>query len=337
MKLTTYGVDIAKRVFQIHWVVPETGEIHRKKLKRADVMAFFRLQAPGRVVMEACGAAQHWARQWQSLGHAVQLIHPKFVRPFVMTNKNDAADAQAIWTVAQQPGMRFVPIKSEAAQAVLALHRIRSQLVKFRTMQMNQLRGLLGEFGIELPGGRETGLAALRDIDWERVPALLHAALQMQVQRLRELDEQLAQIERQLAQWLRSDDTCRRVAEIPGVGLLTATAMIAAMGEAHHYRSGRAFAASLGLVPRHSGTGGRVQLGGISKRGDRYLRTLLMHGARSVILHQGKDKASPWLHDLLARRPFNVVVAALANKMARTIWALVAHQRRYESGYGIVA
>ncbi|STB63679.1 IS110 family transposase [Chromobacterium violaceum] len=337
MKLTTYGVDIAKRVFQIHWVVPETGEIQRKKLKRADVMAFFRLQAPGRVVMEACGAAQHWARQWQPLGHTVQLIHPKFVRPFVMTNKNDAADAQAIWTAAQQPGMRFVLIKSEAAQAVLALHRIRSQLVKFRTMQMNQLRGLLGEFGIELPGGREAGLAALRDIDWERVPALLHAALQMQMQRLRELDEQMALIERQLAQWLRSDDTCSRVAEIPGVGLLTATAMIAAMGDAHHYRSGRAFAASLGLVPRHSGTGGHVQLGGISKRGDRYLRTLLMHGARSVILHQGKDKASPWLRDLLARRPFNVAVAALANKMARTIWALVAHQRRYESGYGIVA
>ncbi|WP_223938189.1 IS110 family RNA-guided transposase, partial [Chromobacterium violaceum] len=198
-------------------------------------------------------------------------------------------------------------------------------------------RGLLGEFGIELPGGREAGLAALRDIDWERVPALLHAALQMQMQRLRELDEQMALIERQLAQWLRSDDTCSRVAEIPGVGLLTATAMIAAMGDAHHYRSGRAFAASLGLVPRHSGTGGHVQLGGISKRGDRYLRTLLMHGARSVILHQGKDKASPWLRDLLARRPFNVAVAALANKMARTIWALVAHQRRYESGYGIVA
>ena len=226
-----------------------------------------------------------------------------------MTNKSDAADAQAIWTTAQQPDMRFVPIKSEAAQAVLAQHRIRSQPVKFRTMQMNPLRGLLGESGIELPGGREASLAALREIDWEHVPALLHAALPMQVQRLRELDEQMAQIERQLAQWLRSDETCKRVAEIPGVGLLTATPMIAAMGEAHHYRSGRAFTASLGLVPRHSGTGGRVQLGGISKRGDRYLRTSLMHGACSAILHQGKDKDSPWLHDLLARRPFNVVVA----------------------------
>lgn len=332
MEPTTIAIDLAKRVFQIHYVEPETGAIHSKVLKRAQLAPFFANRPASRVVMEACGSAHHWARVLARLGHDVRLIAAQFVRPFVKSNKNDAADAAAIWEAAQRPGMRFVAVKTEDQQAMLAMHRIRQQLVRIRVMQVNQLRGLLYEFGVVLPQGRrasiEAAKAALTSLA-DELPAMLLDSLQDQLSRLRALDEQIARIEQRILNWRRNDDACLRISEIPGVGVLTATAAVSVIGQARTFRSGREFAAYLGLVPRQNGSGGKIKLGGISKRGDVYLRTLLIHGARSVI---SSSKHLPErLRQMLSRRPTNVVAVALANKMARTIWALLAYGRTYEA------
>ena len=334
MKVTTFGLDLAKRVMQLHWVEMETGEICRRQLKRDQVLQFFANRELAVIAMEACGSAHYWARKLVGLGHEVRLIAAQFVRPFVKTNKTDAADAQAIWEAAQRPGMRFVAVKSEGQQGVLMLHRMREQLVKMRTMQINQLRGLLYEFGVDLPQGRRKGLeripGELAQLDGV-FPAMVVETIRDQLQRIAALDWDLTQIEKRLALWKKKDVASKKLMAIPGVGLLTATAAVATIGDAKAFKSAREFAAFAGLVPRQSGTGGRVQLLGISKRGDVYLRTLLIHGARSAIT-QGKER-EPWLEKLLARRPLNVVVVALANKMARTIWALLAHDRTYQKGY----
>jgi len=334
MKVTTFGLDLAKRVLQLHWVEMETGEICRRQLKRGQVLEFFANRERSVIAMEACGSAHYWARKLAGLGHEVRLIAAQFVRPFVKTNKTDAADAQAIWEAAQRPGMKFVAVKSEGQQGVLMLHRMRAQLVKMRTMQTNQLRGLLYEFGADLPQGRQQGVERIpSELDkLEAVlPAMVIETIRSQLKRIEALDQDIAQIERHLAAWKKDDKAAKRLMDIPGVGLLTATAAVATIGDARAFKSGREFAAFAGLVPRQSGTGGRVRLLGISKRGDVYLRILLIHGARSVITH-GKQR-EPWLEQLLSRRPFNAAVVALANKMARTIWALLAHDRTYEKGY----
>lgn len=334
MNITTFGLDIAKNVMQVHWVDDSTGEVGRRTLKRSQLTAFFARQPSSRIVLEACGSGHYWARTLSALGHEVRLIHARHVRPFVRGNKNDAADAQAIWSAAQQPQMRWVPVKSEQQQAVLSLHRVRSQWVKVRTQMVNGLRGLLYEFGVVLPGGRQLGVKAIMTHRAEledKVPVVMQPLLDGQLQMLRQIDERIAGIEAQLQGLEQQLDSARRVRQIPGVGLLGATVLAATLGEdAKGYRSAREFAACLGLVPCHRGTGGKVAIGHLSKRGDPYLRTLLMHGARAVIFHS-KTK-SAWLEKLLARRPFNVVVAALANKMARTAWALVAHGREYQAG-----
>jgi transposase len=334
MKITTFGLDLAKRVFQLHWVDGGTGEICRRQMKRDQLIEFFANREPGVVAMEACGSAHYWARKLKGLGHEVRLIAAQFVRPFVKSNKTDVADAQAIWEAAQRPEMKFVAVKSEAQQSVLMLHRMREQLVKMRTMQVNQLRGLLYEFGAELPQGRQRGLERIGG-ELERLAGVLPAAvietIREQLKRIEGFDQGIAEIERKLAAWKKEDQAARRLMEIPGVGLLTATAAVATMGDAKAFQSGREFAAFVGLVPRQSGTGGRVKLLGISKRGDVYLRTLLIHGARSVIT-RAKERPA-WVEKLVVRRPLNVVVVALANKMARTIWALLAHDRTYEKGY----
>jgi transposase len=216
----------------------------------------------------------------------------------------------------------------------LALHRIRLSLVKFRTMQVNQLRGLLYEFGITLKGGRQAGLAEMqqRMAELEQtVPGMLFEAIKEQLQRLADIETDIQDIERRIKAWQRQQEACRKVAEIPGVGMLTATALVATMGEANSFKSGREFAAFVGLVPGQSGTGGKVRLLGISKRGDTYLRTLLIHGARTVMF-KAKDKGA-WGEALLQRRPTNVVIVAMANKMARTAWAILAHGREYQKGY----
>ena len=331
MKHTVVGVDIAKRVFQLHWVDMETGEIVSLQLKREKFLEHFANRAPCVIGMEACGGSQHWARKLQGMGHRVKLLPGKAVKPFVGGNKSDVHDARAIWTAVQQPKVKEVAVKTEEQQAVLALHRMRSQLVKFRTAQINGLRGLLTEYGEVMSQGKagiKKGLAeALQHLS-DRLPTIVIDTLREQWERIDKLDEQIGEIERRLKAWHKEDVASKRIAEIPGVGLLSATAAVATMGDAKAFKSGREFAAWLGLVPRQSGTGGRIRLLGISKRGDTYLRTLLIHGARSVLTHA--KEPGPWVAELRRRRPLNVAVVALANKMARTIWALLAHERKYQ-------
>lgn len=333
MKYTTVGVDIAKSVFQLHWVDVETGEIISKQVKRAVFLEQFANREPCLIGMEACGGAQHWARRLIEMGHQVKLMQGKYVKAFVTGNKNDVADARAIWVAVQQSG-KTVAVKTEAQQAVLALHRMRQQLVKFRTMQTNCLRGLLTEYGEVMNKSRAaldktipSVLAKLTD----RLPAVLIDTLREQWTRLSSLDKEIGEIERRLHAWMKQDKACQTIAAIPGVGLLTATAAVATMGDAKTFKSGREFAAWLGLVPGQVGSGGKVKLLGISKRGDTYLRTLLIHGARSVLAHA--KEPGTWVEQLQKRRPANVVTVALANKMARTIWAVLAHDSQYQKDY----
>jgi transposase len=340
MNITFYGLDLAKRIFQVHWVEPATGELKRKAMARAEVAAFFARRAPGVVAMESCGSAHYWGRVLGGHGHQVRLIAAQFVRPFVKTNKTDAADAEAIWEASQRPGMRFVALKSEEQQAVLSLHRMRAQLVKIRAMQAYQVRSLLYEFGVVAPKGfralKEKVGPVLADPSRCPVPELARAELLSQLQELQNLTARIDALECRIGTWQRREAECERLAAIPGVGRLTATAVVATVADARSFRSGREFAAFLGLVPRQSGTGGRVKLLGISKRGDPYLRTLLIHGARSVVMAQSRVNRvmDPWLKEMLVRRPKNVAVVALANKMARTIWALLAHGRVFDSNWG---
>lgn len=333
MNYTAVGVDIAKNVFQVHYVDQATGEIVNKPIKRAKFLEFFANRAASLIGMEACGGAHHWARQLTKLGHEVRLMPAEFVKAFNIRNKNDAADARAIWLAVQQPG-RPVAVKTEMQQAMLALHRMREQLVKFRTMQINGLRGLLTEYGEVMSKGRaalDREIPAALGRLAERLPAVLIDTLREQWNGLAKIDGQLAGIERRMREWKKEDRAVKAISEIPGVGLLTATAAVAMMGEPKAFRSGREFAAWAGLTPRQTGSGGKVNLHGISKRGDTYLRTLLIHGARSVLTH-AKDPG-PWLGEMRKRRPANVVIVALANKMARTIWAVLAHERPYRKDY----
>jgi transposase len=333
MKLTPVGADIAKTVFQVHYVDPESGEIVNRRIKRARFLEHFANREPCLVGIEACAGAHHWARQLTKMGHQVKLMPAEFAKAFNIRNKNDAADARAIWLAVQQPS-KAVAVKSEAQQAVLALHRMRQQLVKFRTMQINNLRGLLTEYGEVMGQGRaalDSAVPIVLARVAERLPAVLIDTLREQWNGLTKLDEQIVEIERRLQQWMREDQAVKAIRDVPGVGVLTATAAVATMGDAKAFRSGREFAAWIGLVPKQIGSGGKVTLLGISKRGDTYLRTLLIHGARSVLRHA--KQPGHWLEEIRKRRPANVVTVALANKMARTIWAILAHGRPYRRDY----
>jgi len=334
MKHTVVGIDIAKRVFQLHWVDSDTGEILSVQLRREKFLAHFVNRPACLIGMEACGGAQHWARELIKLGHQVKLLAGKFVKSFVMGNKGDAADAKGIWMAVQQPGIKPIAIKTEQQQAMLALHRMRQSLVKVRTMQTNALRGLLTEYGEVMPQGKvgiRNGIAAALARLELRLPKIVIEALHEQWLRITELSSQISQIEHKLQSWLKTDVAAKAIADIPGVGLLTATAAVATMGDPKAFKSGREFAAWLGLVPRQTGTGGKTKLLGISKRGDTYLQTLLMHGARSVLTHA--KHPGQWTQELMKRKHTNVVVAALANKMARMIWAMLAHERAYQGDW----
>jgi transposase len=321
-------------VFQLYWVDAQTGEIANRRFGRDDLIAFLAQRPAGRVALEACGSAHWWARKIQALGHEVVLLHAQFIRPFVQTNKTDAADAKAIWTAVQQPGMRTVAAKTEDQQAMLSLHRMRSQLIKFRTMQVNQLRGFLYEFGVTFRTGRAAGLAEVRQRMAEledALPASMMLNLQDQLRRINAFEDDIDQLEKRIGAWQKQEVACRAISDVPGIGRLTATALVATIGDARTFRSGREFAAFLGLVPRQSGTGGKIRLGSISKRGDPYLRTLLIHGARSVLCHTKVPTA--WQKGIQERRPANVVAVALANKIARTAWAILAHHSSYEANH----
>ena len=328
------GLDIAKSVFQLHSVDMATGEIVNMQLKRAKVLEYFANRPSCLIGIEACGGAHHWARELTGLGHSVRLIHARAVRPFVTGNKTDATDARAIWLSVQQPGTKFVGVKTLAQQATLTLHRQRELLMRMKVMQINGLRGLLYEFGATFARGRNalfSQIEATLESLAKDIPQFVADSLREQVQRIRQLVQDIKAVEERLAQRLRADADMKRVAAIPGVGLLTATAAIATMGQASAFKSAREFCAWLGLVPKQRGTGGRVNLSGISKRGDTYLRTLLIHGAR-VVLNHAKEPG-PWLEQLKVRRPANVAIVAQAAKMARTIWAVTARQQDYQRAY----
>ncbi len=328
------GLDIAKHVFQMHTVDMSTGEIVNVQIKRAKVLEHFANRQACLIAIEACGGAHHWARELRALGHSVRLLHAKIVRPFVSGNKTDATDARAIWLAVQQPGVKFVGIKTTEQQATLTLHRQRELMMKMRTMQTNALRGLLYEFGATFAKGRNAlfkDVEAALDALSHSLPQMVADSLREQVLRIKALSTDMLAIEKRLGSQLKADKAMQRIAQIPGVGLLTATAAIATMGEASAFKSGREFCAWLGLVPKQTGTGGKTRLGGISKRGDTYLRTLLIHGARSVLSHAKEPGA--WLEGLKARRPANVVIVAQAAKMARTIWAVTAKEQDYQRGF----
>lgn len=328
------GLDIAKHVFQLHTVDMNSGEIINKRLARDKVCAYFANLTPCLIAMEACGGAHHWARALTALGHSVRLLHARVVRPFVSGNKTDASDARGIWQAVQQPGIQFVGVKTVAQQATLTLHRQREALLKMRAMQSNALRGLLYEFGVIFAQGNAALLGkveqALDGLSGQ-LPQMVRDSLREQVARIKALSRDIEALDKRLAVQLKSDPQMQRIAQIPGVGVLIATAAIATMGQASAFKSGREFCAWLGLVPSQRGTGGKVRLGGISKRGDVYLRTLLIHGARSVCHHAKEGGA--WLDGLKQRRPANVVCVAQAAKMARTIWALTAKEQDYQRGH----
>ncbi len=299
------------------------------------MLEFFASVPPCLVGLEACASAHYWARELQALGHEVRLIPPQYVKPFVKTNKNDAADAEAICEAMVRPTMRFAAVKSADQQAVLMLHRSRELLVRQRTMLINALRGHCGEFGmIAAQGARKVAalIEVIEDPDDCRLPALARDALGSLVGQLRAAEAQIAALEKELTAWHRSSEASLRLAAIPGIGVITATALVATVGDARQFRSARQFAAWLGLVPRQRSSGGKDRLGRISKRGDGYLRRLLVHGARIVLFwsRRKKEMRSDWLEALLARRPTNVVMVAMANKTARVVWAMLSRGEAYQ-------
>jgi transposase len=337
MEITTIGIDLAKNVFQVHGVDGRGKVVLRKQLRRDQMASFFANLPACLVGMEACGSAHHWARKLQALGHTVKLMAPQFVKPYVKSNKNDAADAEAICEAVGRPSMRFVPMKNIEQQSVLSLHRVRQGFVKARTAHANQIRGLLGEFGLVVP----QGIAHIA----QRVPELIEdasnelpGAFRILIARLLEhlqlLHRQVDEIEAQIKAWHCDNEASQRLEKVPGIGPLTATALVATIGDAKNFDNGRQLAAWLGLVPRQHSSGGKQNLLGMSKRGDAYLRTMLIHGARSVI-YRAMQKADPknWVFNVAARRNRNVAAVALANKTARTVWAMLVHDRQFRPDY----
>jgi len=328
MKITTIGIDLAKEVFQVHGVDEHGKTVLRKQLRRNKMANFFANLEPCLVGMEACGSSHHWARKLGEFGHTIKLMPPQFVKPYVKTNKHDMADAEAICEAVSRPNMRFVPIKDIEQQAILAVHRARQGLVKARTAQANQIRGLLYEFGIVIPQGIHSIAKRVPDIleDAENdLPGTMRHLIKRLNDHLKELGRQVGELELQIKLWHKENEASKKLEAIPGIGPITASAIVATVGNAIEYKNGRQLAAWLGLVPKQHSSGGKQTLLGISKRGDTYLRTLLIHGARSVIRF-AENKAEPesWLHKLIMRRNKNVAAVALANKNARIIWALLA-------------
>jgi transposase len=337
MNITTVGIDLAKNVFQVHGVDERGKTVLRRTVKRAELTKVFANLPVCLIGLEACGSAHYWARRLMQLGHTVKLMAPQFVKPYVKTNKNDARDAEAICEAVARPNMRFVPVKSVEQQTVLAVHRARQGFVAARTAQSNQIRGLLYELGIVIPKGighLEQRLPEILEDAQNGLPDTSRELFARLLEHFRELDAHVRDLEHQIRAWHRENEASRRLEAIPGIGALTASALVASVGDAKTFKNGRQLAAWLGLVPRQASSGGKEQLLGISKRGDTYLRTLLIHGARAVLSHRirGSADTDSWLMKLLARRNRNIAAVALANKNARIVWALLAHQREYCAG-----
>lgn len=341
MEITAVGFDIAKNVFQVHGADARGKVIARKKLKRPQVLAYFASLPPCLVGMEACGGSHYWARKLEQLGHTVRLIPPQYVKVYVKTNKNDAIDAEAIWEAVTRPNMRFAAIKSVEQQTVLSLHRARSALMKSRVAQANQIRGLLAEFGIVVPQGIRHVFSQVPLLIDEApdndLPPPMRALIQRLMDHLRDLERQVGELEVQIQHWHRQSAASKRIEAVPGIGVLSASAFVATVGDPKNFCDGRQVSAWMGLVPRQRSSGGKQQLLGISKHGDVYLRTLFIHGARSVIKAAQKkvqpDERWRWLLELVKRRGVNIAAVALANKNARIAWALLAHDREFRAGY----
>jgi len=334
MNIATVGLDIAKQLFQVHGVDANGRVVLRKKLRRNQVAAFFANVSPCTVGLEACCGSHYWVRVLSRSGHRVRLMAPQFVKPYVKSNKNDANDAEAICEAVSRPHMRFVPAKSVEQQDVQSLHRVRSRLVSSRTALANQIRGLLAEYGIVLPqhiSHLRRGLPrVLEEAENELTPfsRRLFASL---YQELLSLQEKIDGLDEQIESVYRTSEPCQRVAAVEGIGPLTATAIVAAMSDGKAFKNGRQFAAWLGLVPRQHSSGGKPRLFGISKRGDTYLRTLLIHGARSVVARASRktDRRSLWIADKRRRLGTSKACVAVANKNARIVWSLIAHEQNY--------
>jgi transposase len=327
------GLDLAKRVFQVHGVDAGERVTVQRSLRREPLLDWFRKQPPCLIGMEACATAHYWQRELSALGHSVRMIPPAYVKAYVRRNKNDAADAAAICEAVSRPTMRFVPPKTEAQQAASGAHKTREQLIKQQTATQNHIRGQMAEFGLIAPQGRlgmQTLLAVLEDAEDSRIPALTRTVLQAMVAMLRTLQAELAKIDAALLAWTRESATARHLMTIPGIGPITASALAARVPDPSVFDNGRQFSASLGQVPRQDGTGGKVKLGPISKRGDGYLRRLLVNGATTV-LNGKRARQDPWLVKLLAAKARKVAAVALANKMARIAWAIMMRQEDYRS------
>lgn len=332
--VTTIGLDIAKSVFQVHGIDAEGNIVFRQQLKRARVLAFFKKLSPCLVGIEACASSHYWGRELQAVGHTVRLMPPAYVKPYVKRQKNNAADAEAICEAVQRPSMRFVPIKGPEQQACLVLHRTRHLFVRQQTAVINAIRAHLAEFGIVAPvgrGGVEQLVGVIADTEDDRIPALVRTCLTALRIQLDALKEQIRILDRRLAGWHKTSETCRRLDAIPGVGPALATALVASVADPKVFRSGRDFSAWIGLVPKQNSSGGKEKLGNITKAGERYLRSLVCAGALSVIRRAQTHctKHRPWLAALLARRPTKVAAIALANKLARMAWAVMAKGEPY--------
>ena len=340
--ITTIGLDIAKSVFQVHGVDVQGQVVIRRQLKRRYVLAFFQKLAPCLVGIEACASSHHWSRELKALGHTVRLMPPAYVKPYVKRQKNDAADAEAICEAVTRVNMRFVATKTPEQQSCLMLHRTRHLFIRQQTSVINVIRAHLAELGIVAPVGRkgvEELLDVVADPSDKRVPEVARACLAALGAQLRRLKEQILEFDGIILAWHRSNETSRRLDAIPGVGPMLATALVASIADPQAFRSGRNFSAWIGLVPKQHSSGGKDRLGSISKQGDRYLRSLFMAGALAVIRYAkiNGTKHRPWLKALLARRPTKVAAIALANKIARMVWAMMARGERYKEPVALAA
>jgi transposase len=328
MEVTTIGLDLAKNIFQVHAISSDGKVVLRRALKRSQMIPFFSKLAPCLVGIEACGTSHYWARELTTLGHDVRLMPPAYVKPYVKRGKTDAGDAEAICEAVTRPTMRFVPAKSVEQQAALSLHRTRDLLVRQRTQLVNMIRGLLAEFGVNIPKGITHALAFVRRVvagEAHEVPTLAGKVIAALAEQALEGQGRIRQLERDLLAWYRTSELARRIATVPGVGLLGATALAATVTDPTQFRSGRQFAAWLGLTPLQNSSGGKERVGRISKMGDQYLRRLLVTGMTSLVrrnLHH-PEAADPRITALLARKPLRLATVAMANRTARAIWAIM--------------